>query len=266
MSGVIFFETIRRNWRQVAYWGIGIALYGILMYFMFDSEGLEGYGNLTESLGEEVTRAMGISDLSSPEGFLGYAFFGYILLVLAVYMVISGLNVTAVEEENGEMDLLLSLPVPRWKVVLEKVLAYIVLLLGILGIGFIAVLIGDEFGQLDTGISFSRYLEAMINVIPGAMLILTVTVFAGTLVKRRATAVAIAGVFVVASYLLDLVANLINTDASDAFGQLSIFRHYGGNDILRTGIDGGSAIAMVAIAITLTIGAIGLFNRRDVAV
>lgn len=266
MSGVIFFETIRRNWRQVLYWGIGISLYGVLMFFIFDSEGLEGYGDLTESLGEEVTRAMGITDLASPEGFLGYAFFGYILLVLAVYMVISGLNVTAVEEENGEMDLLLSLPVPRWKVVLEKVLAYGVLLVGILGIGFLAILLGDEFGQLETGISFSRYLEAMLNIIPGALLILAFTVFAGTLVKRRATAVAMAGVFVVVSYLVDLVANVINTDASDTIGQLSFFRHYGGSDILRTGIDAGPALAIMAIAIALTIGAIGLFTRRDIAV
>ena len=269
MNGIIFFETIRRSWRQVFYWGVSIALYGALMYFMFDNNGLEGYGDLTETLGEEVTRAFGIggeASLGTTEGFIGYAFFSYMLLILSVYMVMAGLNVTSVEEENGEMDLLLSLPIPRWRVVLEKCLAYSVLVIGIIGIGLIGLLVGDEYGRLTSNVTLSDYLEGALNMIPGSVLVLAFTAFVATLVKRRTTAAAIAGGFVVVSYITDIVTNVINTDASEAFSQLSIFTHYSGGSVLVNGMSWGGAIGMLIIAVILVGLAMQLFTRRDIAV
>lgn len=267
----VFFEVLRRSWRQIIYWGLGLIIWAFYPFFMIPNteDGLQQYVDLLDELDPAMLSAVGIADaasLGTPEGFVGYAFFGYILLVMSVFAVIAGLNVSAVEEESGTMDLVLSLPIPRWQVIAEKLAAYIVMIVGISLLGFIGLLTGNALAPVEVDVSFGRYLEGAFNIIPGSVLILTFTTFVGTLVRRRATAAAIAGGFVVASFLLDAVAKAANSDAADAVSQLSVFAHYNGTQVLVNGLAWGSVIALFIVAALLSTGAVTLFQRRDIAI
>lgn len=270
MNGVIFLETLRRHWRQAIYWGLGLGIYAVYPFLVIpDRSGLEGYANLLDNFDPAMMRALGISDaavFTTPEGFVGYAFFGFALLVMSVYAVIAGLNITANEEDRGIMDIFLSLPVPRWQVIVEKMLAYTVMIGLICLFSFGGLVLGVQLGSTDLAISTSNLLEGVLNIIPGTLLVLGFTTFVGVLVRRRSTAMAISGVFVVGSYLLDTIGRAANSNTADAIRQFSVFAHYNGTSVLTNGAPVGGAILLVVIGLMLFGVSTQLFERRDIAV
>ncbi|MEQ8672964.1 MAG: ABC transporter permease subunit [Aggregatilineales bacterium] len=270
MTGMIFLETLRRHWKQILWWGGGLGIYAIYPFVVIpDQSGLEGYADLLDSFDPAMMRAVGITDATSfttPEGFIGYAFFGFALLVMSVYAVMAGLNITANEEDRGIMDMFLSLPIPRWQVIIEKVLAYSVIIIAICGFAFGGLLIGRQLGSETFDLAVDKLLIGTINIIPGTIFVLGFTTFVGVLVRRRTTAMAISGVFVVGSYLLDTIGRAANSETSDAVRQLSIFAHYNGTTVLTDGIALGGALAILSLAVILCGASTQLFERRDIAV
>lgn len=269
MIGSVFVETLRRSWKQIIYWGLGFGIYAIYPFLMVpDEESLESFKEITEGFNPEFLAAFGIdsTSFSSVAGLVGYSFFGYLLLMISIFSVIAGLNISANDEDNGIMDMVLSLPVKRWQVIVEKLAAYTVMLIGILVIAFVGLMIGRSMSTLEVDITIGRFVEGLLNVLPGAILVMCFTAFIGTLVRRRSLAVAIAGSFVVVSYLLDGIGRAANSDIADAIRQASIFAHYDGTKILETGIAWGTAAALLTIAVLLAAGAVQLFKRRDIAV
>jgi hypothetical protein len=114
--------------------------------------------------------------------------------------------------------------------------------------------------------SLSSLLQSSLNFVPGTIVVMSATVLISTLVRRRSLAMALSGVFVVASFLLNVVAEAAGSKAADAVAQISIFQHYGGATVLRDGIAYGSAFALLLVAVILAVGAAAKFIRRDVAV
>ena len=199
--------------------------------------------NLVETMDANLLRAFGIdgaASLSTPEGFVGYAYFGYALLILAIFAVIAGLNITSSEEDSGIMDMVLALPIARWKIVVEKILAYSVMIVGITAFGFIGLLAGNQMASADLRVDTMALVEGSFNIVPGTLLILTLTAFVGTLVRRRIVATSIAGGFVAFSFLLDAVGKAANSDVADSIRQISVFAHYDGSNILLNGLAWGS--------------------------
>jgi len=270
MNGVIFLETLRRSWKQIFYWGIGIGLYGIFPFSMIpDQEGLDTYGDMVDTLDPALLRAFGIGgdvSFATPEGFIGYSFFGYMLLILAIFAVIAGLNVSVNEEEGGMMDMLLSLPVPRWVVIVEKLLAYTVMVVGILALGFVGLVIGNQMASDVLRVSTGALFEGVVNILPGTVFILCFTTLVGTIVGRRSTVMAIAGLFVVGSYLVDMIGRAADTEATNVLREFSIFAHYDGGAVLANGIAVGATLVIIALALIFSVASTQLFQQRDIAV
>ncbi len=270
MNGTIFFETLRRNARQMIYWGLGLAVYALYPFLFLPAEGgLEQYAELMESFDPAILRSLGINDstlIGTPEGFVGYSFFGFILLIMGVFAVIAGLNITATEEDNGTMDVFLSLPVARWQVIVEKLAAYTVVVTGIAFMSFIGIMIGANILTDKFSAETIRILEACLGIVPPTVMMIAFTAFVATLVRRRGMATAISGGFVVVSYLLNSVASAANSQAADAFKQLSVFNHYAGTEVLIKGLEVESVILLIAVIILLTLASVELFKRRDIAV
>src|SRR5579859_5690512 len=134
MAWAIFIQTLRRGWRTMLYWGIGIGLVAVFQVIAVpDVKGMQATAEALSNLPPFVVQLVGGGDLaflSSPAGYLNNQYYAIALMIFGVYAIIVGLNITANEEDKGIMDVLLSLPVPRWRVVLEKFLAYAVLATG----------------------------------------------------------------------------------------------------------------------------------------
>jgi len=178
--------------------------------------------------------------------------------------VTAGLNVTANEEDEGIMDELLSLPVPRWRVVLEKLAAYVVIVLGIVLVSFLGLWAGSQSSALE--INMGRLVESTLNMIPAILLMLAFTVFIASVVRRKSTATAIAVIFIIASYFIDFLGGSASGTLADTLRAVSFFSYYDAAGVMKNGLDMGSTSLLLAVTAALVVGSVWAFNRRDVGV
>lgn len=269
MRGVIFLETLRRSWRQILYWGLGLMIWASFPFTVApDEEALAGYAELIEEMPPALVSAFGLGDagsLGTVEGFVGYSYFGYLLLIMSVFAVIAGLNVSANEEEGGMLDVMLALPLPRWRVIVEKVAAYSLMAGGIVGVGFLGLLLGDALLLPDYDVEPGRYLVGSLGVLPGTLFVLMMTAFLGTVLRRRATTMAAAGGLVAGLFMFDMVGRAAQSDAMDTLRQVSYFAHYTGAEVLRDGMTVGGLLAVLLVAVALFVASIVTFQRREIA-
>ena len=233
MSGSVFFETLRRRKWALLYWAVGIALLAAYIVVVIpDVKAITSYNALIKSLPPIMMNLLGTdaSALASPAGFLGYALFGYMILVLAAYGVIYGLDITANDEERGAMDVLLSMPIPRWRIVLEKFLAYTVGIILIAVLMIIVLLWGISSSAGLSSISAGQVIAASINFIPATLFVMAITALLAVVFRRREVAVAIAAMFVVASWLIDTIGRA--APSFDGLRALSFLKYYDGANVV----------------------------------
>lgn len=272
MTGVIFRETLRRNWKVAI--GLAIAMASLSFYVVAvfsDSDLMKQYTQLLTSMGWAVQMFGGgdAAFTASPAGMVAFGLFSWTILILAGYAVVAGLNITSNEEERGIMDVLLSAPVPRWKLVAEKLAAYLVVVLIALALTGVANVLLVQSSQTlgdvsQGGASMARVVEGTFNMLPSTLLVIAFTALVATLVRRRNTAALIAALFVVGSYLVDIVAR--TAQAGEAIRALSFFRYYDATAAMRDGLVWGNVLGLIAVAALMAIGAAYFFQRRDVGV
>lgn len=268
MSGTVFVETLRRHWIALAFWAIGIASMALYIILVIpDVKTLQQYGDLIKNMPSFLLNALGATDAASiatPAGFLGYGFFGWIMLVMATYGVIYGLDITANDEERGTMDVLLSMPLPRWRIVLEKFLAYTVGVIVIVLISLIVLLWGINQSTALQSITAGQMIASSLNFIPATLIVMAFTAAVATLVRRRSVAAAIAAVFVIASWFVDAIGR--SAPSMDGVRALSFFKYYDASSVIAHGLVITNVVGIMLVAVLLVAGAIWLFERRDVGV
>jgi ABC-2 type transport system permease protein len=265
MTGVIFTETLRRNWRAMLIWGGLIGLDAVYCVFLAqNSQLLKQYADIIANMPSFVMGMVGGADAAfaaSPEGFLGIAYYGWVLLAICAYAVVAGLNITANEEDRGIMDVVLSMPVPRWRVVVEKFLAYTLLIAGIIGVGHVILVVSTLIWSghpMDQG----RLIESSFNMLPASLFVLGFTALISVILRRRSTATSLAAGFVAVSYLIDVVGR--SAQSSDVLRTISFYSYYDSTTVLQHGLQWGNVIGLVGIAVIMLIGAVVIFQRRDV--
>lgn len=270
MTGTIVYETLRRNWRKTLYWGLGFLLYAIYPYFIVqDQEALSAYADVAARM-ESIMSAFGVEDagyLATPEGFIGYAYFSFMLLIFAVFAVLAGLDITANDEDTGIMDMFMGLPVPRWRLVVEKLTAYSMMIVAISLAGFAGLMIGKPIASSSVAaeIANTRLLEGAVNLIPGTLLMLSFTALVSVIVRRKSMAAGITGAFVIVSYLADTIGRAAGGDIAETVRQFSFFAYYEGTTILSTGLVASSVLGLLAVAALFAGGTVWFFQRRDIA-
>jgi ABC-2 type transport system permease protein len=266
MNGIIFLETLRRTWKGTLLWAVGIASMVVYVVAVIpDSQTLQQYAKLIETMPKFIA-LVGGSDMAlmaTPAGFLGYTFFGWIMVLLAFYAVLAGLALTANEEDRGILDVMLSLPVPRVQMVVEKFAAYAVNMLVIALVSFVTMWVVTTSNPLFK-IEIGRMLIACLNLIPAMLLTMAFTGLIAVVVRRRTTAIGIASAFVIGSYLIDVVGRSANIEGGLRF--ISFFTYYDGGAVLAKGAQYGGMALLIGLALVLLAGSTVLFQRRDVGV
>lgn len=269
MNGAVFTNTLKRNWRSMLYWGIGIGLIAYLQVALLpNTDSLQQMAELMETLPPVLLQAFGGGDvaaIATPEGYLSFRYFGFVLIVFAVYALIAGLNVTAAEEDKGILDVVLSQPLPRWRLVIEKFLAYALLILGMVIVSFLGLWLGVASTPA-FAIDTMKLLQGSFNILPGALVMLAATTLIATLTRRRSTAGTIATIFLVASYFLDFLGRTVSETFVNSLSTLSFFTYYDGGNVMQNGLNWGNVVLLLGATALLTAGAVWAFQRRDIGV
>ncbi|MFC6836000.1 ABC transporter permease subunit [Halomarina ordinaria] len=235
-----------------------VALYVGIFPSVSSSVDLDEY---IEAFPPVFREAFGIATLNTIEGFLAvelYAF-GWVVL-LGLYFAYAAAEVVADDVERGRMDLLLSLPLRRSRVVTEKFLALcvplVVLNVVVPVVVYVATLLIDDL------ISVPDLLAVHALSIPyllstAAVGLLASVVFDRASIAQRAALAAVFGL-----YLVDTV--VAGTDYA-WLGALAPMRYYDPTAVLVEGTYDLVGAAALLVATLVLVGVSELwFARRDV--
>lgn len=266
MNGAIFKETIRQTWLQAIIWGVGFGLIGLsTLAVLPDAEGLQAMADLINQLPSFMVQLIGSGNdlvfMSTPEGYITAGFYGRLLLLLAVFPVLLGLRVTSQEENSGAINTLLSLPISRVSLMMEKIFAYLLMI--VLMLSAMNLLIVGGSMALDTGIDPLKLLTVGFALLPSLACIFGLTVLLTAIIRERRKAIIIVAVVILGGFIIDMVTGLARDTFLENGKIFSIHHYYNSAEIFQQGMNWDSAIFMVFLmAISLVIGVKG-FDQRD---
>lgn len=261
MLGAIFRKTLYDARKSTLGWGLVLALLGMLVVLMYPTvQQMEDLSKLIDSLPPALKAFTGdVEDFSSLEGLLATKFFSMGPLILAVYAVQFGAVGMAGEEQRGTMDLLMSAPVPRWQVIVEKFAAFAVSLLGVLLITFLGIIAGVLLTP-NIEVSWVHVFEATLNLAPIALTFGALTFLFSTTLPYRIPSGVLAVGLAVAFYMLHLMGEM--SSVLEPVQVVNPF-YYHGRRTLFDGLNWGNVIVLLVASAVLLTGSVFGFERRD---
>ena len=236
------------------------ALFYIFLYPTF-AESLGGdIDRLLEAYPDAVSKAFGVQSLATMEGYLASELytFGW-LLIVGIYFAYAAASLIAADVERERMDMLLSLPVSRARVVVEQFASLAVPLVALSTVVPVLVIGGTTLVDYPVPVSDVVALHLLsvpyLTTCAGIGLVASV-VFDRASLAQRAAAGMVAGLFFAESLLL-------GTDFGAA-GAISPSRYVDPNAVLRESEYAvGDAAVLVLATLALVALAVVLFRRKD---
>lgn len=245
--------------RSLLAWGLPIGLMSAFIVAIFPSVE-DALGKAVRDYPAELKEAFGIGELATVEQYLEAEMLSLIVPLalgyLAVRSVASGLSGAA---ESGRLDVLLSAPVSRGRLVAAGFAATAIELAAVLVVSLLLTAIGSWLSG--AGLSFGPALAGFANVWPLALLFAGLgVVVTGFSLRTSVVTGSVAGILV-AMYVVDLIGRLDTSLDWVRYG--SVFRYYG--KAIEDGIDPLAFCGIVVVATALAaLGAL-MFERRDLS-
>ncbi len=258
----IFLKTLRDFRVAILGWGIGM---GLLMYVVLAA--VPSLITTPQARASVVSLANSFPWLAAPvavDTVGGYATwkYGLTILVIAIWALLVGSRMLRGEEERGSMDVLLSLPRGRVRVVLEKLAAMWValLLMGLL----IALFTFAGGKSTNANFGFGDSVLFALNVVLACGVFGSIALFLSQFTLERGTSSGITGGLLVLFIALDMV-HRVSPDA-EWISRLSPIYYYNESKPLipSYGTNAGAMLLMLALSVLLSGAATWLFVRRDI--
>lgn len=268
MIGSILIETFKQTWKQMVYWGAGLAAMAMLVVVMVPLFDMQQMKDLLASFPPVILAMIGVGSeldvFATNEGFVAIGFFGKSALIFAVYPVVMGMRITANDEDSGIMDVVLSLPVGRARVVVEKFLAYCVSIIGVVALIYLGLYLGASLGGVDLNVA--RLAEVTFYLIPLMVFVMAATMFIAVLVRRRQVALGVVTAFVVVSYMLQTIGLAAEGTVAESIGIVSFLTYYNAGDILAQGFIWPHIAGFVGFSALMLLAALYRYEQREIAV
>ena len=265
----VFGKTVWDRRRSFWWWLLGMGSLAALTIAVFPSiagTGTEALEALLEAYPPEMLAIFGITDPSSVftgAGFTSTRVYSSIgVVVILAFAIGMGRAALAGEEASGTADLLLTTPIRRDSVVLQKAGAMLALLIALVVGLAIIVALGDQAVGLDLTIAGQIAANAGLAALAFLFGALALAAGAATGSPGKATAIA-AGVAVVTFFLNGFGAVV---DWLEPLRPLSPFFWYQGDTNPLSQTVGWQQPLLLIVGLVFVAVAIPLFRRRDVGV
>lgn len=253
--------------RRVAlgWWALGVAIYCgfiVAVWPVIDgnAEFQDLYADMPKTL-QAMFGTDGFSDFTSPPGFLNTYLFSMILPFIFTGLAVSfGSALIAGEEDDGLLDLVLSAPVRRRRLVLEKATAIVGALL-VVGVTTIVLLaVAREPVGLDIGLVglIAATAGSMLFALMHGLVALAVGAWSGSTGAASGAGWGVA----LCGYLVNIVANI--DDSLDWLEPLSPL-HWATSQSPVTGVFPSTYVLLLAICAALVWVTVVVFERHDLS-
>ncbi|WP_449063570.1 ABC transporter permease subunit [Planomonospora algeriensis] len=260
-------KSLRDHRRSLVRWTIGIGAF-FALYLSFypnisQNQDLYGDAALKKLPGAMRDLMGGLADFTTGVGYLHsvvYQLFGPMLFVVCA--AILGNQAIARPEESGTLELTVTLPIDRRRLVFERFAA---LALGLLGVATATFLLAWGLSvAADMDVAFDRILAAHTGVFLLGLLFGALSLAVGAAAGRRGPAMAVVGVVAVGGYIVETMGK--NVDAVSWLRWVSPFHYYLDGRPLYQGFPAGDYLVLAGAAAVLLVVAILAFDRRDIGV
>jgi ABC-2 type transport system permease protein len=259
-------KTLRDLRTGFVFWSAGLAGLVAMMVSVYPSvRDNPALDKLVESYPEALKGFFGFGgelDYATPAGYLGMELFSFMVpLLLLVATIGAGSAAIAREEERGTLDLLLSLPVSRSRVVLEKLGALVAETAALGVVLWLALWVGAA--AVGMAISATLLAAATASAVALAIAYGAIALALGAATGKRGFSIGIAAALAVAAYLVNSLAPLAVT--LEHMQKASPFYYYAASNPLQHGLDTPHLLVLVGITVGAAALAVVAFDRRDLS-
>jgi len=252
-------SLLRDRRRALLAWGLPLGLMSAFIVAIFPSVE-DALGKAIRDYPTELKEAFGIGELATVEQYLQAEMLSLIVPLAVGYLaarsVASGLSGAA---ESGRLDVLLSAPISRYRLVGAGFAATAVELASVLAVSLLLTMLGSWLAG--AGLDFAPALAGFANVWPLALLFAGLgVVVTGFSLRTSIVTGSVAGVLV-AMYVMDLIGRLDTSLDWVRYG--SVFKYYG--NAIEDGIEPLAFCGVTIAAVALASFGAWLFDRRDLA-
>lgn len=253
-----------RDLRWTATWySVGLFLYALLILALYPAVFRDNVAmrQLIATYPAGMMRAFGVTDITTFAGFVGGEFLNFMWpLVAAVFTIMTGAGTIGQEVERGTIELWLSVPASRSRLLLAKLAAFVVMLAMVVLATVAAILLGAAYAGewlAPVGVlGMALVLFALVIAIGGYAVLFSS--FASDRGKPAGVAAAVTLLF----YLFWVIGGL--SSRWSWLKRLSIFTAYKPQQALATGELPLREVAMLlALGAACVLGALAVFQRRD---
>jgi beta-exotoxin I transport system permease protein len=264
MRPSVFLKTLRDARRGFAWWSVGLVGLTAMMVSVYPSVHENAALNkLVRDYPKALRGFLGLGgalDYTSASGYLSIELFSFVVpLLLIIAAIAAGSGAIAGEEERGTLDLLLSLPVTRTRVVLEKLSALAVELAALGLVLWLALVVGARSAGMEIGAG--KLAAATVNAVVLAIVYGALALLLGCATGRRGASIGVAAAAAVGAYVLNSLAPLAHVLAGGR--KLSPFYYYAAHNPLRVGLEPLHLLVLVAAAAVLSAAAVAGMRGRD---
>ncbi len=259
MTWALVLSHLSDRRRSLLAWGLPIGLMSAFIVAIYPSVE-DSLTKAIQDYPEALKDAFGITQITNVEQYLQVEMLSLIVPLalgyLGVWAVASGLSGAA---ESGRLDVLLSAPVSRRRLVAAGFLGTAIELAEVLLVSLLLTLLGSVL--VGAGLDLGPALAGFANVWPLALLFASFGILATAWSLRTSVVTASVAGLLVGMYLIDLIGKL--DPGLSGIRYASVFKYYG--NAIEDGIDPLAFAGVTAAAVLLAATGAHLFERRDLA-
>lgn len=261
----LFWQELKFRRNSILGWGLGLALYVSSYIVLYPS--MQGQLAAFNLEGIAIYEALNVADMASFEGYVSGSVINLLPIFLGIFALMNGSSALAGEEDDGRLELILTLPLARWQLVLAKALAFAVaawLIILLLALSLVASFWAVE-SQISSSLSSADLFWSCFWMYPLVLATGMIALFFSAYLPDRRTAVLAAALVFTVSYVGNTLANM--DDALNGVRWLFLFNYYQVTpDIFSQGPNVGHLLTLFGVALLFLGLAVWAFQRRNVTV
>jgi len=258
----VFGQEFRDRRRSLLWWSIGAAGWIVILSAMYPTiRDASGISQLVSQYPKNILAIFGISDMdfSTGAGYIAGELFGFVMPLFTLMLTIgAGASIIGGAEERGLLDLMLSHPVRRRRMLLES--AGLVVALAFL---FGAVVLASLMAMnpiVELKLSLTNLLGTVLGVVLLGIVMGWLALVVGALTGSRGRALGIAGTVAAVAYLAASLAQLVDFLRPVRF--LSPFWYATSGSPLVAGYPVWHGLVLIAMACVVLLVGVLRFDRR----
>jgi len=248
---------------QIIGWGLGLALYGLMIVPMYETLGAqpERFQQMIANYPPEFLAFFG-ADVNSPitpAGFLGMYAFSMLPVIIGIFAVIAGSGLIVSDEEQGCLDLIIAHPVGRPPFFWGRFLGLLAASLSIVVLGWLGFCV--LLGRSSLGVTWGQMAIPFLSIFIQILIFVAIALLLSMLLPSRNLTAMITGAILVISYMISSLTFL-----NEGLELVSRFfpYHYFQAVLSFRELNLTWLFALVGISLVMVVLAWWRFGKRDI--